>query len=192
MSFIVLYHSDRCNEDVEEEIQNLQATREKQTHALTMTEAIRNLSRYEIRAPFLFSVFVFIFTLLSGPFAIIFYAVEIFKAAGLNSNEHLAAIITAVVRIFGGILGIFLVQKLPRVKLAMAAMTLMSISMIALGIVIHIKDQYEGYVLFQVLPIVLVTLYMFSFGAGKCLQINNTNIIDHFLLQELDLFSGYS
>ena len=163
-------HSDRCNEDVEEEIQNLQATREKQTHALTMTEAIRNLSRSEIRAPFLFSVFVLIFTLLSGPFAIIFYAVEIFKAAGLNSNEHLAAIITAVVRIFGGILGIFLVQKLPRVKLAMAAMTLMSLSMIALGIVIHIKDKYEDNVLFQVLPIVFVTLYMFSFGAGECLS----------------------
>ena len=126
-----------------EEISNLQATREKQTHALSITEAIKNLSRYEIRTPFLLSIFVFLFAMFSGPFAIIFYAVDIFKEAGVNSNQHMAAIITAVVRIGGGIVSIFLIHKLPRVKLAMAAMSLMSISILALGTVIYFKDQYE-------------------------------------------------
>ena len=148
-----------------EEISNLQATREKQTHALSITEAIKNLSRYEIRTPFLLSIFVFLFAMFSGPFAIIFYAVDIFKEAGVNSNQHMAAIITAVVRIGGGVLSIFLIHKLPRVKLAMAAMSLMSISIFALGTVIYFK--YEDNIVFQVLPIILVTLYMFSFGAGK-------------------------
>ena len=87
--------------------------------------------------------------------------------SGVNSNQHMAAIITAIVRIGGGIVSIFLIHKLPRVKLAMAAMSLMSISIIALGTVIYFKDQYEDNIVFQVLPIVLVTLYMFSFGAGK-------------------------
>ena len=150
-----------------EEISNLQATREKQTHALSITEAIKNLSRYEIRTPFLLSIFVFWFAMFSGPFAIIYYAVDIFKDAGVNSNQHMAAIITAAVRIGGGILSIFLIQRLPRVKLAMASMTLMSISMITLGSVIYIKDQYEDNIVFQILPIVLVTIYMFAFGAGK-------------------------
>ena len=103
----------------------------------------------------------------SGPYAIIFYAVEIFKDAGVDSNQHMAAIITALVRIGGGILSIFLIKKLPRVKLAMVSMLVMSISMIALGTVIYFKDQYEDNISFQVLPIVLVTIYMFSFGAGK-------------------------
>ena len=104
----------------------------------------------------------------SGPFAIIYYAVDIFKNAGVYSNQHLGAIITAVVRIGGGVLSIFLIQKLPRVKLAMASMSLMSMSMIALGSVIYIKDQYdEDNIVFQILPIVLVTIYMFAFGAGK-------------------------
>ena len=102
-----------------------------------------------------------------GPYAIIFYAVEIFKDAGVDSNQHMAAIITALVRIGGGILSIFLIKKLPRVKLAMVSMFVMSISMIALGTVIFFKDQYEDNISFQVLPIVLVTIYMFSFGAGK-------------------------
>ena len=80
----------------------------------------------------------------------------------------MAAIITAFVRIGGGILSIFLIQKLPRVKLAMASMSVMSISMmITLGSVIYIKDQYEDNIVFQILPIVLVTIYMFAFGAGK-------------------------
>ena len=157
----------RCNEDVAEEIENLQATREKQKNALTSTEAIKNLSKYEIRTPFLLSIFVFLFTMFSGPYAIIFYAVEIFKDAGVDSNQHMAAIITALVRIGGGILSIFLIKKLPRVKLAMVSMFVMSISMIALGTVIYFKDQYEDHISFQVLPIVLVTIYMFSFGAGK-------------------------
>ena len=103
----------------------------------------------------------------SGLPVLIFYAIDIFKDAGVNSNQHMAAIITAFVRIGGGILSIFLFQKLPRVKLAMASMSVMSISMITLGSVIYIKDQYEDNIVFQILPIVLVTIYMFAFGAGK-------------------------
>ena len=159
--------SFRCIGDVTEEIENLKSTREKQSHALTTTEAIKNLSRYEIRTPFLLSVFVFLFAMFSGLPVLVFYAIDIFKDAGVNSNQHMSAIITAFVRIGGGILSIFLIQKLPRVKLAMASMSVMSISMITLGSVIYIKDQYEDNIVFQILPIVLVTIYMFAFGAGK-------------------------
>ena len=132
-----------------------------------MMEAIKNLSKYEVRTPFLLSLATILFVQCTGHFAIIYYAVEIFKNAGVDSNEHLAAIITAVVKIGGGVLGIFLVQKLPRVKLAIASMTVLSISMIVLGTVIYMKKDYENQQVFQVLPIFCVTLYMFSYGAGK-------------------------
>ena len=81
------------------ELETLQQSREKQSHGITLTEALRNLSRREIRSPFLIILASFYFSLFTGPFAIIFYAVEIFKEAGVASNEHLAAIITALVRI---------------------------------------------------------------------------------------------
>ena len=81
------------------ELETLQQSREKQSHGITLTEALRNLSRREIRTPFLIILASFYFSLFTGPFAIIFYAVEIFKEAGVASNEHLAAIITALVRI---------------------------------------------------------------------------------------------
>ena len=114
-------------------------------------------------------MFIFLFAMFSGLPVLIFYAIDIFKDAGVNSNQHMAAIITAVVRIGGGILSIFLIHKLPRVKLAMAAMSLMSISIIALGTVIYFN------IVSQALPIVLVTLYMFSFGAGNAYLRSNNN-----------------
>ena len=53
--------------------------KEKQDHGLTMMEALKNLSRKEIRTPFLLVVFNFLFSMFSGPNVIVFYAVEIFK-----------------------------------------------------------------------------------------------------------------
>ena len=150
-------------------MQALKALREKQMHGLTMIEAIKNLSRYEIRTPFIISTCIFISVMFSGPFAIIFYAVDIFKKAGVTTNEHLAAIITALVRIGGGILGIFLIQRFPRVKLAMVSLTIMSVCMVGLGTIIHLKHQEVGEEMrvLNNLPILLVTVYMFSYGAGN-------------------------
>ena len=53
--------------------------KEKQDHGLTMMEALKNLSRKEIRTPFLLVVFNFLFSMFSGPNVIVFYAVEIFE-----------------------------------------------------------------------------------------------------------------
>ena len=62
-----------------------------------------------------------------------------------------------------GILGTFLVQRLPRVRLAMVSMTLMSISMAVLGGVLYIKTES---MVVDVIPVISVTLYMFCYGAG--------------------------
>ena len=155
-------------------MQALKAIREKQMHGLTMIEAIKNLSRYEIRTPFIISTCIFISVMFSGPFAIIFYAVDIFKKAGVSTNEHLAAIMTALVRIGGGILGIFLIQRFPRVKLAMVSLTIMSVCMVGLGTIIHFKHQEVGEEMrvLDNLPILLVTVYMFSYGAGNQLMLH--------------------
>ena len=44
-----------------------------------MMEALKNLSRKEIRTPFFLVVFNFLFSMFSGPNVIVFYAVEIFE-----------------------------------------------------------------------------------------------------------------
>ena len=89
-----------------------------------MTEAIRNLRRSEIRTPFLLILTSYLFVMWSGPIVIVFYAVEIFEKAGVSTtNQYLAAIISASLRVLGGVVGIFIIRLMPRVRLAMISMT---------------------------------------------------------------------
>ena len=54
-----------------------------------------------IRTPFLIISLNFFFTMFSGPFVVVFYSVEIYKNSGVEVNEHVAAIISAAVRVGG-------------------------------------------------------------------------------------------
>ena len=146
---------------------SLKAAKENQSHGLTIKEAIKNLSRYDLRTPFLLTLFNFLTVMMSGPYAIIFYAVEIFQEAGSGVDQYLAAIITAIVRIIGGLVALILIQKLPRIKHIMLTMTIMGISMITLGIILYLKDDLGDSSVITVIPILCVGLYLFSFGAGK-------------------------
>ena len=156
----------RDTEDVSEEISQIKEAMEQQSHGLTMTEAVRNLARSDVRTPFLLLIANFFFVMFSGPFAIIFYSIEIFQNIAAGLDKHLASIIVAVIRVMGGILGIFLIQKLPRVRLAMLMMTLMSLSMTVLGVILYIRTFSPPSLLLDVLPVISVTFYMFCFGAG--------------------------
>jgi len=156
----------RAGKQVEEELKELEKTRENQAHGLTMTQAVKNLSRSDIRKPFLLILTNFMFVMFAGPFAMIFYAIQIFQDSGVDGNEHLAAIVVAVIRVGGGILAIFLIQKVPRIRQQMFTMILMSLSMAVLGGVMYLKELGFDNLTLKVLPIICVTLYMFSFGAG--------------------------
>jgi len=156
----------RANEAVLEEIEELEKTREKQKHGLTMIQALRNLSRPDIRKPFLLITCNFCFVMFTGPFAMIFYAIQIFQESGIDANEHLAAIVVAAIRVVGGIAAIVLIKKLPRLKQAMLTMSLMSLAMAVLGGVMYLQDLGFKHGILRVLPIICVTIYMFSFGAG--------------------------
>ena len=105
--------------------------------------------------------------MMSGPFAIIFYAVEIFQEAGTGVDQYLAAIITAILRIIGGLIALLLIQKLPRKKHIMLTMSTMGLSMIILGISVYFKESLGDSPVITVIPILCVSLYLFAFGAGK-------------------------
>merc|ERR1712025_1430988 len=115
----------RATEEVNKEMEALEHTREKQDKGLTMTQAFLNLSRFDIRRPVLLSLTNFSFVTLAGPFAIIFYGVEIFEEVGVDANEHLAAIVVAAIRVVGGIVAILLTRKMPRLTHVMITMNMM-------------------------------------------------------------------
>ena len=158
----------RQTEDVTEEFKLVQETMENQSRGLTLREAIRNLSRSDVRTPFLLITINFYLVFLSGLAVVIFYSVEIFQSSGSRINKHLAAIISASIRVAGGTVGIFLIQKLPRVRLNMVMSSIMSFSMALLGLCIYLKKEhpllYPSVV--ETVPVIVVTLFMFCAGAG--------------------------
>ena len=158
----------RDSDDVTEEFRLVQLTMENQSHGLKFREAIRNLARADVRTPFLLVTFNFYLVFFSGLSVVIFYSVDIFQDSGSNIDNHLAAIISASIRVAGGTLGIFLIQKLPRVKLNMVTSTVMSISMALLGLSIQLKVLYPDWSsgLLAWLPLLAVTVFMFCSGAG--------------------------
>ena len=106
--------------------------------------------------------------MMSGTPIIVFYSVSIFQEAGAGINKHLASILVASINVIGGIVGIFLVQKLPRVKLNMVATSLMSVCVAALGTALYLKDSLpDSAHLLDWVAVVAVVLYMFSFGSGR-------------------------
>ena len=158
----------RGQEDVSQEVSQIQEAKEQQSHGLTMTEAIRNLARPDVRKPFLLIMTNCCLLLLCGPVLIIFYSVEILQDTAESIDEYLSSIIVASIRVMGGFLGIFLVQRLPRVRLSMVMMCLMSVCMAVLGTVLYLKTLSDSPTspLLDVVPLVSVTVYMFCYGAG--------------------------
>ena len=159
----------RAREDVEEEIRQIQDIMEDQSRGLTMTEALSNLSRPDVRTPFLLVTINYWLVLLSGPPIIIFYSVSIFQNLNQTIDQHVVAILSASVQVIGGIVGIFLVQKLPRVKLNMLSMSLMSACMAALGTALYLKATHPSScsTVLDTVQLVAVILFMFCFGAGS-------------------------
>ena len=157
----------RATEEVSEEISQIQETKEQQDHGLTMTEAFRNLSRPDVRTPFILITINMCLLTFSGPDAIIFYSEDIFESTVVSIDKYLASIIVAAIQVTGGVLGIFLIQKLPRVRLAMVSMTLMSASMAVLGGVLYVKRDSAYSPVLDVVPLFSLTFYMLCLGAAS-------------------------
>jgi len=156
----------RATQDVGEEIGQIQKTKEQQDHGLTMTEAFRNVfSRADVRTPFLLVITHNSLLMFSGPVAIIFYAVEVLQSEEGGLDEHLASIIVGLVIVIGGILGIFAVQKLPRVRLAMISMTLMSICLAVLGGSLYTRSLSPQ--LQNIIKVTSVTVFTFVCNSGN-------------------------
>ena len=158
----------RQTEDVEEEVEELRLTMENQSQALTTWQAIRNLSRPDIWKPFLLIITNILFAQFSGPYIIVFYAVEIFQSTGVHLNNHLAAMLIASIAVLGGFVSIFLIQKFPRVRLNMAMMTVMAAALATMGLTVYLKTDYTAQSsVLDIIQVLAVTTVMFGYGAGQ-------------------------
>lgn len=70
---------------------------------LTLLQAVKNIHRPDVYRPVLLVLVNFNLMMLTGPFVIVFYAVDIFQSAGVEVDSNLAAIIIAAIRIVGKI-----------------------------------------------------------------------------------------
>ena len=91
----------RATDDVEVELDNLRKVQEKQESALSLCEAFQNFTHPDVYKPVLLVVTNFILTMMAGPFAIVFYAVEIFQATGVQVDKYIATIIMGFIRVLG-------------------------------------------------------------------------------------------
>ena len=158
----------RQTEDVSQELEELQQTMENQSQGLTTWEALSNLSRPDIWKPFLLIITNIWFAQFSGPYIIVFYAVEIFQSTGVHLNNHLAAMLIASIAVLGGFASIFLIQRFPRVRLNMTMMTVMAAALATMGLTVYLKPDYPAQSsVLDIIQVMAVTTVMFGYGAGK-------------------------
>ncbi len=105
------------------ELDDLLAMQERKASSLGLAEAMRNFAtRRDVHRPILIVSANMCLVMLTGPHAVASYAVDIIREAAhepeLAVDKYLAAIYVGLVRVAGGIAGIFIIRALPRVRVA--------------------------------------------------------------------------
>ncbi|MFO0003255.1 MAG: MFS transporter, partial [bacterium] len=95
-------------------MEDLLQTQENQNRGLGIGEALLNFRRPDIWRPILLAVGNTVLLMLTGPFVIVFYAVNIFREAGAEGVEHMATIIMGALRLVAGVAAIFIIKQFPR------------------------------------------------------------------------------
>jgi len=120
--------------------------------------------------PFLILNTLFLFMLLSGKFAIEFYAVDIFLKAGGHTDKYLSAVIIAIIQLVGSLLFIPLVRRFSRKMLISGSAFIMGSALVVLGLSMFSKVSTEmvGFAELEWVPLVSVVVYMVAAPLGLC------------------------
>ncbi|XP_063695878.1 facilitated trehalose transporter Tret1-like [Culicoides brevitarsis] len=100
----------------------------------------------------------------SGIDAVVFFTVEIFRAAGSTLNSYYATIIVGAVQLLSNFSALFVVDKAGRKPLLVLSAIIMSGSMCSMGIAFHLKDN--GITSFGYLPLISLIIFMIGFSIG--------------------------
>lgn len=120
--------------------------------------------------PFLILNTLFLLMLLSGKFAIEFYAVDIFLKAGGHTDKYLSAVIIAIIQLVGSLLFIPLVRRFSRKLLISGSAFVMGAALIVLGLSMYSKVStgMAGFAEVEWVPLVSVVVYMLASPLGLC------------------------
>ncbi|XP_023335245.1 facilitated trehalose transporter Tret1 isoform X2 [Eurytemora carolleeae] len=182
--------------NVSAEIEGLvsaQGSTSKGTGFFETLKAFRYPGAYK---PFFILLTVFTLQQLTGSYAVIFYAVSLFKDIGVSSNPYLPAILTGVIRLVGTVIGTYLLKFYGRKPLMIFSSLLMAFFMGTLAATVHLKKGFYAeyctadvntttnsscsfsqeveedrtlYTLravYDIYPAIAVVLYMLTFGTG--------------------------
>ncbi|CAG0891792.1 unnamed protein product [Darwinula stevensoni] len=154
--------------DVDSELIGINTHIEAQMRQKTTLKDLVTKPLY-VRALFI-SLGLMFFQQFSGINAVIFYTVDIFRAAGSTVDGYLSTIIVGLVNLASTIFANVFVDRLGRKVLMYVSGTVMTVSLAALGAFFYLKNTYgsEGVSSLGWLPLTSLVLYViaFSFGVG--------------------------
>jgi len=129
---------------------------------------LETLAHRKNRRPFLILNILFLIMIFSGDYSVSFYAVEIFKRAALSGKTtadcFLSAVVVGGIRLVGALLFLPAIKFCTRKILLATTAALMSVSMIALGVVVYL--QGSSAIGLNWLPLVCLTVYTASGTLG--------------------------
>ena len=99
--------------DVSKELEALTAAQGGAAQSVSFTQTLKAFKYPGAYKPFSILLLVFIFQQLSGSYAVIFYAVSLFKNIGVSTSPYIPAIITGLIRLVGTLIGTALIKVSP-------------------------------------------------------------------------------
>lgn len=117
------------------------STRETDSPKKYKSFELRAFRRRTILLPLGIGLVLLMVQQLSGIDSVIFFTVEIFKAAGSSVNSHTATIIVGLVQLLSNISSLFIVDRFGRKPLLLVSAIIMCISMGSMGYAFYLHDM---------------------------------------------------
>lgn len=111
--------------------------------------------------PFGILIVLFFLQETSGIYAILFYAVDFFKDAQVNFDEHISSIIVGAIRLLMSILGAVLINKFGRRSLSMISSLGMSVSMLVVVGYFEYFNIFHKEMMWPSIPLICVIANVF-------------------------------
>lgn len=112
------------------------------------------------------SLGLMVFQQMSGINAVIFYAVDIFNAAGSTLDPSVCSIIIGVIQVIATYIGMMLVDRAGRRILLLISSATMAICLAVLGYYFHLKQAGEDVSSIGLIPLVSLAVFIVAFSIG--------------------------
>ncbi|CAG7834851.1 unnamed protein product [Allacma fusca] len=150
-------------DEVEAEMKSIEANTDSNSKSLTL----KDLMSPSVRKPAVICLLLMFFQQFGGINGVIFYSVDIFKDAGTQIDDHVSAIILAVVEVVVVILSTLTVERLGRRILLIVSEVGITISLLALGTYFYIKEKNpEQAAGLGWLPLTSLIVFVLTFNFG--------------------------